>query len=325
MGVVIGETAEIGDDCTLYQGVTLGGTGRRATRPGRSAIRPRQRRHRRLRRPGARAVQGRRRRPHRRRRGGAEGGAGRARPWSATRRGRSTARSAPGEARPAFEPYGVTGEDIPDPVARALTGLLDEVASLRARVDELESEKAAPDAPARAQSPEPDERAQREGTAMRLSTKGRYAVMAMVDLAQHGGGDRSRSPRSPSARRSRCPISSSSSPSCAAAGWSRACAGRAAAICLAHDRDETRIADIILAVDEPIRATRCTPGRADRLPRRPQPMSDPRSVGGAGQPDPSLSELGVARRCLRQAGARHQRPRSSARPTGAIRRPSAAQ
>src|SRR5579863_490278 len=26
MGVVIGETAELGDDCTLYQGVTLGGT-----------------------------------------------------------------------------------------------------------------------------------------------------------------------------------------------------------------------------------------------------------------------------------------------------------
>ena len=28
MGVVIGETAEIGDRCTLYQGVTLGGTGK---------------------------------------------------------------------------------------------------------------------------------------------------------------------------------------------------------------------------------------------------------------------------------------------------------
>src|SRR5690348_17751365 len=26
IGVVIGETAEIGDDCTIYQGVTLGGT-----------------------------------------------------------------------------------------------------------------------------------------------------------------------------------------------------------------------------------------------------------------------------------------------------------
>ena len=35
-GVVIGETAEIGDNCTLYQGVTLGGTGKTSesvTRP----------------------------------------------------------------------------------------------------------------------------------------------------------------------------------------------------------------------------------------------------------------------------------------------------
>ncbi len=28
MGVVIGETAKIGDDCTIYHGVTLGGTGK---------------------------------------------------------------------------------------------------------------------------------------------------------------------------------------------------------------------------------------------------------------------------------------------------------
>ena len=27
-GVVIGETAEVGDNCTIYQGVTLGGTGK---------------------------------------------------------------------------------------------------------------------------------------------------------------------------------------------------------------------------------------------------------------------------------------------------------
>ena len=39
MGVVIGETAEIGDDCTLYQGVTLGGTSPTATRPARSGTR----------------------------------------------------------------------------------------------------------------------------------------------------------------------------------------------------------------------------------------------------------------------------------------------
>ena len=42
MGVVIGETAEIGDDCTLYQGVTLGGTswnkGKRHPTLGRGVI-----------------------------------------------------------------------------------------------------------------------------------------------------------------------------------------------------------------------------------------------------------------------------------------------
>ena len=29
MGVVIGETSEIGDSCILHQGVTLGGTGKK--------------------------------------------------------------------------------------------------------------------------------------------------------------------------------------------------------------------------------------------------------------------------------------------------------
>ena len=28
MGIVIGETAEVGDDCLIYHGVTLGGTGK---------------------------------------------------------------------------------------------------------------------------------------------------------------------------------------------------------------------------------------------------------------------------------------------------------
>jgi len=42
MGVVIGETAEIGDGCTIYQGVTLGGGARGATRrQGRLRIRQR--------------------------------------------------------------------------------------------------------------------------------------------------------------------------------------------------------------------------------------------------------------------------------------------
>src|SRR2546423_9841840 len=42
MGIVIGETAEIGDDCTLYHGVTLGGTswnkGKRHPTLGRNVV-----------------------------------------------------------------------------------------------------------------------------------------------------------------------------------------------------------------------------------------------------------------------------------------------
>jgi len=48
-------------------------------------------------------------------------------------------RAAPSEARPTFQPYGVD-PNIPDPIARALNGLLDEVQTLRARVVQLERE-----------------------------------------------------------------------------------------------------------------------------------------------------------------------------------------
>ena len=58
---------------------------------------------------------------------------------------------------------------------------------------------------------------------MRLSTKGRYAVMAMADLAGHAGEPTTAGPspwpKSPSGRRFRCPIWSSFSPSCGGAGW----------------------------------------------------------------------------------------------------------
>ena len=50
-------------------------------------------------------------------------------------------RSDPLQTEPAFQPYAVCG-DIPDPIARALNGLLDEVTSLRARITELEQERA---------------------------------------------------------------------------------------------------------------------------------------------------------------------------------------
>lgn len=137
MGVVIGETSEIGDDCTLYDGVTLGGT--RPTKDQQS-----QKRH-----PtigngviigaGAKVLGPFKIGDHARI--GAAAVVLKEVPEGATMVGNPARqvvrRTTPGEARPAFEPYGVTG-DIPDPIARALNGLLDEVSALRARVGELE-------------------------------------------------------------------------------------------------------------------------------------------------------------------------------------------
>jgi Rrf2 family transcriptional regulator, iron-sulfur cluster assembly transcription factor len=95
---------------------------------------------------------------------------------------------------------------------------------------------------------------------MRLSTKGRYAVMAMVDLAQHSGGD----PVSLAEIAERQEISLSYLEQLFAmlrkSGLVKSVRGPGGGYLLASNRSETRVADIILAVDEPIRATRCAPG-----------------------------------------------------------------
>ncbi|HZK90263.1 MAG TPA: serine O-acetyltransferase [Stellaceae bacterium] len=143
IGVVIGETAEIGDDCTIYQGVTLGGTRPSADQAGRK-------RHPTIGNNVIISSNAQVLGPFRVGDGARIGAAAvvlRAVPDGVTMVGnpaRPVTRRPTGEKHPAFEPYGVSGEDIPDPIARALSGLLDEVASLRARVNELESEKAAP-------------------------------------------------------------------------------------------------------------------------------------------------------------------------------------
>ena len=96
---------------------------------------------------------------------------------------------------------------------------------------------------------------------MRLSTKGRYAVMAMVDLAQHSAG----TPISLAEIADRQEISLSYLEQLFAmlrkGGLVKSVRGPGGGYLLAHDRSETRIADIILAVDEPIRAVRCKPGQ----------------------------------------------------------------
>jgi Rrf2 family iron-sulfur cluster assembly transcriptional regulator len=97
---------------------------------------------------------------------------------------------------------------------------------------------------------------------VRLSTKGRYAVMAMVDLAQHGDGR----PVSLAEIAERQEISLCYLEQLFAklrrGGLVKSVRGPGGGYLLAHGRDETRIADIIGAVDEPIRAVRCTPGSA---------------------------------------------------------------
>src|SRR5258707_2709571 len=95
---------------------------------------------------------------------------------------------------------------------------------------------------------------------MRLSTKGRYAVMAMVDLAKHSDG----SPVSLAEIAERQEISLSYLEQLFAklrrGGLVRSVRGAGGGYLLALAADETRISDIVLAVDEPIRATRCTVG-----------------------------------------------------------------
>ena len=145
MGVVIGETAEIGDDVTLYQGVTLGGTSPSVDSDSQRNVK----RHPTL---ADNVIVG--------------SGAQVLGPFTVGRCARIGANAVvtkevpdgativgiPGRAvqqpRPAadsatapFVAYGTPTGNIPDPIARALDGLLDEVHSLRARVNELESHK----------------------------------------------------------------------------------------------------------------------------------------------------------------------------------------
>ena len=143
VGVVIGETAEVGDDVTLYQGVTLGGT----------------KLHRAKRHPtiedgvivsaGAKVLggftvgKGARIGPNAVVRAEVPAGGRVIAPRSTTiSRDSRDARQPPQPQE--FAPYATPTEDIPDPVARALNTLTDEVQALRARVAELEAEQGEP-------------------------------------------------------------------------------------------------------------------------------------------------------------------------------------
>ncbi|HKD22309.1 MAG TPA: Rrf2 family transcriptional regulator [Rhizomicrobium sp.] len=96
---------------------------------------------------------------------------------------------------------------------------------------------------------------------MRLSTKGRYAVMAMADLAGHEKANR---PVSLAEIAKRQEISLSYLEQLFAklrkGGLVKSVRGPGGGYRLSRAAAEVRVADIILAVDEPMTATRCEPG-----------------------------------------------------------------
>ncbi|MEM7172855.1 MAG: Rrf2 family transcriptional regulator [Pseudomonadota bacterium] len=96
---------------------------------------------------------------------------------------------------------------------------------------------------------------------MKLSTKGRYAVMAVVDLAANGSGD----PVTLADIAERQEISLSYLEQLFAklrrGGLVSAVRGPGGGYLLAYPPSRMRISDIIMSVDEPIHATRCMPGQ----------------------------------------------------------------
>ena len=148
MGVVIGETAEIGDNVTLYHDVTLGGVAPSID----AAAQANQKRHPTLAdgvivgsgaqilgpitvgkdaRVGANAAVVKDVPP-----GATVVGI----PARLVRRSRPEAVDESSHARHRFDAYGMPADGLPDPVSRMIDGLLDEVKSLGARVAELEAE-----------------------------------------------------------------------------------------------------------------------------------------------------------------------------------------
>lgn len=96
---------------------------------------------------------------------------------------------------------------------------------------------------------------------MRLTSKGRYAVMAMADLALHGG-DSSAVPLSEIARRQQISLSYLEQlfARMRRAGLVAGVRGPGGGYRLAKPAAETVIADIIGAVNEPIKTTLCKEG-----------------------------------------------------------------
>lgn len=95
--------------------------------------------------------------------------------------------------------------------------------------------------------------------AMRLSTKGRYAVMAMADLARSEGGAQRATSLAEIAHRQEISLSYLEQlfARLRRKGLVESARGPGGGYRLARSAEDTKISDIVHAVDEPLRATRC--------------------------------------------------------------------
>ena len=132
---------------------------------------------------------------------------------------------------------------------------------------------------------------------MRLTSKGRYAVMAMADLALHGGEDRA-VPLQEVARRQEISLSYLEQlfARMRRAGLVAGVRGPGGGYRLARGSGDMTVAEIIAAVNEPIKATRCEEQSPKSLHRPQRPLHRARPMGSNGRSHPLLPGVCVARR-----------------------------
>jgi Rrf2 family iron-sulfur cluster assembly transcriptional regulator len=102
---------------------------------------------------------------------------------------------------------------------------------------------------------------------MRLSTKGRYAVMAMADLAKRGDGDRAVALAEIAQRQDiSLPYLEQLFARLRRRGLVKSVRGPGGGYRLARPAGEMPVGDIVRAVDEPLKAVRCSSGPVGCMP-----------------------------------------------------------
>ncbi len=101
---------------------------------------------------------------------------------------------------------------------------------------------------------------------MRLSTKGRYAVMAMADLAKRGGDQAVTLGEIATRQDISLPYLEQLFARLRRSGLVKSVRGPGGGYRLGQPAGEMRVSDIVIAVDEPLEAVRCSSAAAGCMP-----------------------------------------------------------